>query len=209
VKRASPSPHEDDDRASLLALLAVALRPPTDRAAFQACLQALEDRSASSGRYKDLAEALRRLRAEPRPEREYHRLFLGPVRPVAPPFESVYREGVSHGSSTVAFLRELQEVGLEPAKGFGLPPDHVAIELEYLVVLLGRAKEARRSGQHEEAEAWSSRARAFVDEHLARWLPAFLSRLESAEPRSPYVALVRAALEATGMASPPHGRGGM
>ncbi len=208
MNRPSPSPGEVSGRADVLALLAVALRPPTDRTAFQACLQALEERLASSERDEDLAEAVRRLLAEPRPDREYHRLFLGPMKPLAPPFESVYREGVSYGSSTAAFLRELKEVGLEPAEGFGLPADHVAMELEYLAILLGHAEDARRKGQHEDAEAWSLRARAFVDAHLARWLPAFFSRLESAEPRSPYVALVRAAMEASGVPPSAGRRGG-
>lgn len=136
-----------------------------------------------------------------RVEREYHRLFLGPVRPVAPPFESVYREGALYGLTTSRLLRDLREAGLEPVESFRLPPDHVAVQLEFLAYLEARAREERQRAAFDEADRWSERARSLVEEHLAVWLPLFLLRLETGAPESPYTALVRTALGILGVSA--------
>jgi len=136
------------------------------------------------------------------PEREYHRLFLGPAKPVAPPFESVYADGAAFGPAAVGFLAELREAGLELSVDFRLPPDHVAVQLEYLACLERRAEEASASGDSGAATAWRARSRAFADGHLARWLPPFLRRLETSAPGSPYTFLVRAAARAAGVVLP-------
>lgn len=194
MPRPSPRAPETGERAEALALFAVALRPPTDVQALKKCLGGLQERLQGNAA-SEVAEASSRLAEEAWPEREYHRLFLGPVRPAAPPFESVYREGIAFGSSARTFLEEMRAMGVEPVEEFRLPPDHVAIQLEYLANLEHRAERAKAEGNLEEFLLWSERSRSFVEEHLARWLPAFLTRLEEKAPWSPYTGLVRAALE--------------
>jgi TorA maturation chaperone TorD len=129
-------------------------------------------------------------------EKEYHRLFLGPSKPLAPPFESAYRLGTRTGAAAAEFRRELEDAGLAPADTVRFPPDHIALELEYLATLEARACGARERRDPEATLAWSTKAAAFRADHLARWLPAFLARLEEAAPRSPYTAVVRLAVRA-------------
>ncbi len=201
----SPPPQPEariGDRGEVLALLSVALRPPRDPAALEASLQGLRDLLVEGEMRVWIDEALR-LTRDSRVDREYHRLFLGPMRPVAPPFESVYRDGVAFGPSTADFLEELRREGLETVDTFRLPPDHVAVELEYLAHMLLRAREARAGAYPEESVARLDHAQAFVDRHLAQWLPRFLGRLEAAAPESPYTALVRLALKVLGIRMAP------
>lgn len=190
-------------RADLLGLLAVALRPPTDRAALAECLEELRHLSELSQETGPLEEAAERLLQDARVEQEYHRLFLGPTKPIAPPFESVYVDGRAFGPSTAAFLEDLESFGLQPVGEFRLPSDHIAVELEFLVFLLRQTEQALTEGRHGEASEWSERARSFVEGHLERWLPAFLARLEAAAPESPYTAFVRAAARLIGLSNGP------
>lgn len=189
----------DGPPGAAIALLAVALRPPSGAASLSEPLRELLPLLDAQGRARAWVEEALSLADGLRADREYHRLFLGPGRPVAPPFESVYRDRTILGPSAQSFLRELREAGVEPPEDFRLPADHVALELEYLAHLALGAEEARGAGRWEEAGALSDRARRFVDDRLAGWLPAFLGRLETGAPRSPYTAVVRAAAEILGL----------
>lgn len=189
----------DGPPGAAIALLAVALRPPRGVASLSEPLRELLPLLDDRGRARAWVEEALSLAGGVRADQEYHRLFLGPGRPVAPPFESVYRDGTILGPAAQSFLRELREAGMEPPEDSRLPADHVALELEYLAHLLLGAEEARGAGRWEAAGALSDRARGFVEDRLAGWLPAFLGRLERGAPRSPYTSVVRAAAEMLGL----------
>jgi len=186
-------------REEVLALLSVALRPPTQPTFLEAALDDLRLRLDADSEAAGLVEAARRRLQGVRLDREYHRLFLGPTRPVAPPFESLYRREGLYGATTAGLLAQMREAGLEPADSFRLPSDHIALELDFLAQLEARAREARARGDPEEASVWSDRAHALLDGRLRAWLPAFLARLEAGAPESPYTVLVRATLSVLGI----------
>jgi TorA maturation chaperone TorD/Pyruvate/2-oxoacid:ferredoxin oxidoreductase delta subunit len=108
-------------------------------------------------------------------EVEYARLFVGPGRPVAHPYESVYREGRVMGDCTLAVRQSYAAEGLAP-EGHSLP-DHVAVELEFMAHLAQREAEAQERGDEEEALAYLRQQEAFLSEHLGRWLPRFCQRV--------------------------------
>ena len=195
----SPPPRSERARGEAIGLLAVALRPPADPGELAACLEGLRQRVRWDPDAYGWVDAAARLARDTQMEREYHRLFLGPAPPVAPPFASVYRDGRAFGPASVEFLRELREAGFEPVADIGVPPDHVCLELEYLAELEFRVAYARDSGRHAEAAEWAERANTFVDRHLARWLPAFVRRLEAGAPGSPYTFLARTAARVVGV----------
>ena len=103
--------------------------------------------SQRSRTYAELAQAFSK--AEPGLEQEFTRLFLGPGRPVAHPYESVYREGRMMGETTLDVRRRLAEEGLT-ANGQRLP-DHVAIELAFMAHLTAREALAWDAGDSDEA----------------------------------------------------------
>jgi len=95
---------------------------------------------------------------------EYTQLFIS-AYPHVPcsPYESVYREGVLVGESTIAVNRSYQEWGLIVN---GEEVDHAAVEFEFLAFLwsLG-TPEALDEAEH------------FQKEHLASWMLRFSADL--------------------------------
>lgn len=126
-------------------------------------------------------------------EEEYTRLFQ--VRPAAVPCESFYtdREGLAYGLIIAHLAGEYQAAGLELAEGIVEPPDHVAVELEFMAFLCDREAESVRDAIACETAVYRDRQRQFLDRHFRRWFPAFARRARSADPAPLY----RLTLEAT------------
>jgi TorA maturation chaperone TorD/Pyruvate/2-oxoacid:ferredoxin oxidoreductase delta subunit len=122
-------------------------------------------------------------------EAEYARLFIGPGRPVAHPYESVYREGRVMGDYTLAVRQSYADEGLAP-EGHSLP-DHVALELEFMAHLARQEAEARERGDEEGALACLRQQEAFLGEHLGRWLPRFCQRVLAGEAHPFYAGLAQ------------------
>ncbi len=122
-------------------------------------------------------------------EAEYARLFVGPGRPVAHPYESVHREGWVMGDCTLAVRQSYAVEGLAP-EGHSLP-DHVALELEFMAHLARREAEARERDDEEEALACLRQQEAFLGEHLGRWLPRFCQQVLAGEAHPFYASLAQ------------------
>ncbi len=95
---------------------------------------------------------------------EYTRLFLGPEEHV-PPYESAFREGRFWGQSAADVKKFIGDIGLQVDEEFTMPPDHIAIELEVLELILA-------SGEPEAEEFY----KRFFEEHLG-WGFDLLGRL--------------------------------
>ncbi len=112
---------------------------------------------------------------------EYTRLFVGPPRPAAAPWETMYRGGAAVGGATVGFGQAtfemralLREAGLEVKNENNQYEDHIGIELLYLSALCARAAE----GEGKVAEE----VRAFAEDRLLAWLPFLRAAAEEAAP---------------------------
>jgi TorA maturation chaperone TorD/NAD-dependent dihydropyrimidine dehydrogenase PreA subunit len=137
--------------------------------------------------YAELARAFSE--AEPGLEQEFTRLFLGPGRPIAHPYESVHREGRMMGDTTLDVIRCLAEEGLTP--NGQMLPDHLSIELAFMAHLASR--EARAWDERDERAAWDyvAREESFLREHLVAWLPQFCRRILAGRPHAHYAALAQ------------------
>ncbi len=69
---------------------------------------------------------------------EFNRLFVGPDRLLAPPYETVYRSNdrVLMQADTMIIRNFYAEAGLEVAHLNQVPDDHIAFELEFICFLL-------------------------------------------------------------------------
>lgn len=116
-------------------------------------------------------------------EPEYHRLFVGPGRLPAPPYESVYRDGGTvMGPSTLEVIRQYRQAGYALDPRAGEPPDHVAAELAFMALLAGEEAVAWEEGDPARARRWQQRQRDFLQGHLALWAPELSGRvLEATE----------------------------
>lgn len=106
---------------------------------------------------------------------DYTRLFLGPVDALAKPYGSVWLERARElmQDSTMDVRALYRAGGFELAEDFHELPDHVAVELEFLYVLIFRAGHARIAGDAEGARRVEDLKRTFLERHLARWVGAF------------------------------------
>jgi len=96
---------------------------------------------------------------------EHTRLFVNAVPKVpCPPYESVWREKVAMGASTMEVLDSYRRAGLDVLGNFRDLPDHLAVELEFLYFLLS-------TGKTDDYES-------FVKQHLSQWVPEFCDKVE-------------------------------
>ena len=135
---------------------------------------------------------------------EYTRLFIGPPRPAAPPWETLHSsEGatVGFGEPTFAMQRLLREAGLEISNENNQYADHIGIELLYASVLCARAAEAADAEDAEDAEAADAEATetqaalaeqlaAFAQEHPLGWIDRLIAATNEAAPNGYIVSLL-------------------
>lgn len=101
---------------------------------------------------------------------DYQRLFLGPQRVLACPYESVYLgdEHLTFGSQTLAVRQWYRRYGLRaPAEGRE-PDDHIGLELGFVSHLCVLGMDALESGADTSAHELHA-VGAFASEHLLRW----------------------------------------
>jgi len=111
---------------------------------------------------------------------DHARLFLGPFALLAPPYGSVYLEGERRlmGDSTLAAGECYNEAGLEVSADFNGTPDHIAVELEFMHFLVVKELDALAGGNLDRAQNFSQKQRAFLERHLAVWVPDFSRSVE-------------------------------
>ncbi len=105
----------------------------------------------------------------------FNKLFVGPQAILAPPFASVYLESEPHvmGATTLMVRRLYQTVGLVSPWQGKIPDDHIALELDAcLHMRMGLLK----SGSSPLGDIYSF----FLNEHMARWIPAFTVKINEA-----------------------------
>ncbi len=112
---------------------------------------------------------------------DYARLFLGPNQIIAKPYGSVWLEGGNTvmGDSTMAVQALYRKGGFDMSDEFREVPDHIAVELEFLYLLIYRENEAQRNGEPEALQAKAELRARFLDEHLGRWIGPFTSAVKA------------------------------
>jgi TorA maturation chaperone TorD len=111
---------------------------------------------------------------------DYTRLFLGPVEALARPYASVWMGGdkALMQETTMAVVKLYEEGGFEIADDFRELPDHIAVELEFLYLLLFRESLALGSAGPAAQPAAAALRKHFLDGHLARWVGPFTAALK-------------------------------
>ena len=110
---------------------------------------------------------------------DYTRLFLGPMDILAKPYGSVWldQEKTLMSESTMAVIDLYQDADFEVDEDFKELPDHIAVELEFLYLLIFRENEALRAGDTAMLERTRSLKRHFLDRHLGRWVSPFAAAM--------------------------------
>ena len=117
---------------------------------------------------------------------EYTRLFEGPGKLPAPPWESVY---VADGDllfqeSTLQVREAYKEAGFKAAGYPHEADDQVATELSFVSALIQGTREAIEADNAQRAQAYLIAQQKFLDRHLNQWLTPFAERLNTQAPSS-------------------------
>jgi putative dimethyl sulfoxide reductase chaperone len=100
---------------------------------------------------------------------DYNRLFVGPNRLLASPYESSYEniEGSLMQTETLNVRNFYYHEGLQVAEEGRFPDDHIQFELEFMVHLLGFRNEEEKRDIEE----------LFLQKHLLKWCPKHCERI--------------------------------
>jgi TorA maturation chaperone TorD len=103
---------------------------------------------------------------------EYAGLFLGVWGRPAHPSESAYASG---GRLTMQVQRDevlamYRAAGVDKAKAFTEPEDHVALELHFMSYMAGEAAKAAASGDVKETLKRLEAQQDFLNKHLGQWI---------------------------------------
>lgn len=111
---------------------------------------------------------------------DYSRLFLGPTHILAKPYASIWltSENALMQDSTMAVLELYREGGFETDESFRELPDHIAVELEFLYLLIYRENEARLNSDAPALAFIAALRKRFLDEHLGRWVTPFAAAMK-------------------------------
>ncbi|MFZ7126591.1 MAG: TorD/DmsD family molecular chaperone [Desulfobacterales bacterium] len=173
---------QEISRSLVYRRLADAFRPPEpglpgNLAELRDHLDLLE--SEGFGPVDAMCAALNRPSDFPALELDFAALFVGPFLVPAPPYGSVYLEGVRRlmGDSTMDARAHYRAVGLDTADHFKEPPDHIAAELEFMHVLVCQGIEAIRKNNREALLDGLKRQQTFLLKHLGAWVPDFTEKV--------------------------------
>lgn len=112
-------------------------------------------------------------------EADYIRLFVGPGRMLAPPWESTFfNDGrLLFQEETLQVRQWYRRYGLKAAKLGSEPDDHIALELRFLAFLAEVALEAAQKGDEAALGQAMDAQRQFLSEHVLRWVPLWCERV--------------------------------
>ncbi len=118
-------------------------------------------------------------------QKEYTRMCYVSKPRLVPLFESVYKEGKLFQESTFQIARLYDEAGLRPGSEFKLPPDHIALELEFMSYLIYQEMEAIKNGNSDKEQMALRLQEETLSKHLNHLGLSVADRL-SQHAKSPF-----------------------
>ncbi|HEY3365474.1 MAG TPA: molecular chaperone TorD family protein [Symbiobacteriaceae bacterium] len=106
---------------------------------------------------------------------DYTRLFIGPDRLPAPPYESAYRseDRLLFQPETLAVRQAYLAYGFAPRYLGSEPDDHIGLELNFLSETCRLAVDHAGAGEGAALVAVLRDQTSFLDEHVLKWAQAF------------------------------------
>lgn len=114
---------------------------------------------------------------------DYTRLFIGPGKLPAPPWESVYVSGedLLFQPSTLEVRDAYRKAGYQATGYPHEADDHLATELGFMEALAKDSQAAYDANDSEKLRLLLSQQTMFLAQHLNVWLPQFVERLLNTE----------------------------
>ncbi|WP_139652594.1 TorD/DmsD family molecular chaperone [Raoultibacter phocaeensis] len=111
---------------------------------------------------------------------EYARLFVGPAKLPAPPWESVYATGepLLFQESTLAVREAYQSAGFQAAGYPHEADDHLATELSFMAALAKKTSFAYATSEYVRLHELLAAQIDFLEHHIQVWFRPFAERLK-------------------------------
>jgi len=123
-------------------------------------------------------------------EIDFTKLFVGPFGLLAPPYGSVYLESKRiMGDSTIDVRKLYEDEDLEII--IKDAPDHIAMELEFMYYLIAKEIQSTNEKNLRDIQIYQQKQKAFLNSHLARWLPEFAKKVQENAQTGFYKRLTR------------------
>ena len=103
---------------------------------------------------------------------EYNRLFVGPAKLLAPPYESAYRnaQGLVMQEETLSVRRFYRQAGIEVGSKNAIPDDHLGLEFEFICYLLAREGQKLEEQDLITANGYATLYQDFFKQHIISWV---------------------------------------
>lgn len=103
---------------------------------------------------------------------DFNKLFIGPAKLLAPPYESAYRnpEGLLMQQETLNVRNFYNLVGLTIDKKNIEPDDFIVIELEFICFLLSNIAKSLTNDNLSSYEYFSEKYKEFLERFLLQWI---------------------------------------
>jgi len=124
---------------------------------------------------------------------DHARLFVGPYTLLAPPYGSVYLDTERRimGNSTFDVVNCYRNAGLMVTEDYKNPPDHIAVELEFMHFLIVKEIKATTEENFLDFASTLNKQQTFLDTHLCPWIFEFVDNVERNAQTSFYRSLAR------------------
>lgn len=124
---------------------------------------------------------------------EYMRLFVGPQKLPAPPWESVYRshQGLLFQESTLTIREIYRKQGFETEGYPRVADDSLALEMDFMGRMADRALEALHTDNMEALKEALTVSESFLHVHLLFWVPKMLEKLNGSAFRLFYPQMIK------------------
>ncbi|WP_237715540.1 MULTISPECIES: TorD/DmsD family molecular chaperone [Pelosinus] len=103
---------------------------------------------------------------------DYNRLFVGPGKLLASPYESAYRnaQGLVMQEETIAVRQFYLQAGIEVSNKNAIPDDHLGLEFEFICYLLSREGERLQADDSSTANHYAALYQEFCQQHILSWV---------------------------------------
>lgn len=129
-------------------------------------------------------------------EDDFNHLFVGPGQPLAPPWESYYRNAdhLLFQQETLDIRELYRKHGLLDSRTSNEPEDSLSLEFDFVSILSMKGYNATLASRDDELASIQTELRSFLDNHLLRWAPDCLHLVEKYAVTSYYQATAALAL---------------
>ena len=125
---------------------------------------------------------------------EYTRLFLGPDKLIAPPWDSCYtaKERALFQESTLHVRSWYQQYSYIPAGYPSHPDDHISLMMHFLALTTERAASCLQGGLLCGYKSLLEGQKLFEQNHILNWMDAYCADMDKSETKLLYPQLVGA-----------------